>query len=693
MHWMSPINEIRLVSVLVRCRNEVAFLVRTLDALAAQECPFAHEVLVCDDGSTDGTSEILRARPEVRLVARPAGAYRPGRTLNALVRAARGEIVVFNNADAVPLDRHWLANLVAPLADGSADATFANQLPRPDATPLVRKDSERAFGDGSVSARWLRFFSLASSAARRDDLLAHPFDEDLLYSEDVEWANRRAGFRRRYVPTAHVEHSHNYTSVQLARRFYGEGYAEAQIFGDSVPGLLRVLCGACAEALRDGAYLRRAQALSLRAFGAALHRRFVQRVAAWRGLRDAAAGRPPRVVSTDARGAMEDAMPSAPPTESPRPRRILFTGVSPDRHGGLERFAARAAETLRSAGCTVECVDDVPRRLGFYDRVVMQKVPRRLADLRRLKLRYGERLRFYAHDHELTCLRRHGYDPLRRPCARTFAPFPCRLCALVTRPPGMLRALTRDQAGFLREMRGVTTFVQGAYMRGRLLANGFAAERLVCVVPFWTDHVRARTDFLTRRLRVGHGTEVDRVRARTEVWPVAVEGPRSLRILYVGQLVAGKGVRVLLEAVARLRVPFTLTIVGAGRDEKLLRRCAASFAPGVVRFAGWQANVVPFFAAADVVVVPSLWNEPFCLSGVEALAAGVPVVAFDRGGIGDWLKPDETGVFAPPTADGLARTLEGLVADPARLVRLSRTGAAFIRAHYSTAAFVEGILS
>lgn len=236
-----------MVSVLVRCRNDVAFLVRTLDALAAQECPFAHEVLVRDDCSTDGTDVLLRAHQKVRIVPRPAGAYRPGRTLNALVRAARGEIVVFNNADAVPLGRHWLANLVAPLVDGSADATFANQLPRPDATPLVRKDSERAFGDGSVSAQWPRFFSLASSAARRADLLAHPFDEDLLYSEDVEWANRRADFRRRYVPTARVEHSHNYTTAQLARRFYGEGYAEAQIFGDPVPNLVRVLGAGVAE--------------------------------------------------------------------------------------------------------------------------------------------------------------------------------------------------------------------------------------------------------------------------------------------------------------------------------------------------------------------------------------------------------------------------------------------------------------
>lgn len=660
-----PAPQLALISILVRCRNDAAFLIRTLDALAAQVCPIPHEVLVCDDASTDASPALLAARGDVRRVPRPAGAYRPGRTLNALVRAARGEIVVFNNADAVPLDDRWLAHLVAPLVDGAADATFANQLPRPDATPLVRKDAARAFGDGSVSAHWPRFFSLASSAARRDDLLAHPFDEDLLYSEDVEWANRRADFRRRYVPTARVEHSHNYAVRPLARRFYGEGYAEAQIFGDPVPGLLRVVGGAGAEAARDAAYLWRARACSLRALGAAVVRRLVQRLAAWRGRADAAAGRAPRVVSTDARAA-EAASAGA----APAPRRILFTGVDPAFNGGLERFAARAAEALRAAGCTVEVVGDVPRRLGFYDRVVMQKLPRRLSDLRRLKRRYGARLRFYAHDHELTCLRRHGYDPLRRPCERRYAPFPCRLCALATRPAWMVRALTRDVVGFLREMRDVTTFVQGDYMRRRLLANGFSSDRLVVVAPFWTDAVRARDDFM----------------------PVAPDGTRPLRLLYVGQLIAGKGVRVLLDAARRLTIPFSLTFVGSGRDEALLKARAAVCPPGSVRFAGWQTDLAPFRAAADVLVVPSLWNEPFGMVGPEAQAAGLPVVAFDRGGVGDWLVDGETGLFAEPTAEGLAAALTA-AADSARLVRLSRAAADAVRTRFSTARFLEGIRS
>ena len=62
-----------------------------------------------------------------------------------------GDVVVFNNSDAVPCDQHWLEALVRPLLSGRAVFAFANQLPRPDATMLVRKDSERAFGDGTVS--------------------------------------------------------------------------------------------------------------------------------------------------------------------------------------------------------------------------------------------------------------------------------------------------------------------------------------------------------------------------------------------------------------------------------------------------------------------------------------------------------------------------------------------------------------
>lgn len=281
-------SSLPFVSILMRARNDEALIGRALKAVFAQKTDLKFEVVVCDDASTDGTREVA-ARFPVRFFERPSGPYKPGRTLNALVRDAKGDIVVFNNSDAVPLDERWLDELVKPLLAGSRHVfAFANQLPRADAQELVRKDSERAFGDGKVQATWRFFFSLASSATWRQNLLEVPFDEDIQYSEDVAWAWRNS--RREvdpvkivYCPDARVEHSHNYTLRELAKRFRGEGAADRVIFGDR-PSLLRELVGAARETLRDWAYL------AVRPRGwpempVAPVRRLVQRVSHWSGTR------------------------------------------------------------------------------------------------------------------------------------------------------------------------------------------------------------------------------------------------------------------------------------------------------------------------------------------------------------------------------------------------------------------------
>ena len=281
-------SSLPFVSILMRARNDEALIGRALKAVFAQKTDLKFEVVVCDDASTDGTREVA-ARFPVRFFERPAGPYKPGRTLNPLVRAAKGDIVVFNNSDAVPLDERWLDELVKPLLAGSRHVfAFANQLPRADAQALVRKDNERAFGDGKVQATWRFFFSLASSATWRQNLLEVPFDEDIQYSEDVAWAWRNS--RREvdpvkivYCPDARVEHSHNYTLRELAKRFRGEGAADRVIFGDR-PSLLRELVSAARETLRDWVYL------AVRPRGwleipVAPVRRLVQRVSHWSGTR------------------------------------------------------------------------------------------------------------------------------------------------------------------------------------------------------------------------------------------------------------------------------------------------------------------------------------------------------------------------------------------------------------------------
>jgi glycosyltransferase involved in cell wall biosynthesis len=77
-----------------------------------------------------------------------------------------------------------------------------------------------------------------------------------------------------------------------------------------------------------------------------------------------------------------------------------------------------------------------------------------------------------------------------------------------------------------------------------------------------------------------------------------------------------------------------------------------------------------------VAAVPSLWPEPFGLVGLEAAAAGVATIAFNVGGISEWLRDGVNGVAvpAPPSADAFGAALAGVLSDRARLAAL-RAGA------------------
>lgn len=218
------------VSIVVRSRNDSPFMRQTLAAIVSQRWQ-DFEILSFDNASTDGTRAVLDEFAQVRRFDVPEGTYVPGRVLNLAATESRGKWIVFNNADAIPMDEYWLECLIAPLQSGEAEAVYARQVCRPDADPWVGLDYARAFGDRAFSPD---FFSMASSATTRDVLQRHPFDEDIKYSEDVFWARglRAAGLRVAYAPQSRAEHSHNYTVAQTKKRFYGEGFADGQIYGE-----------------------------------------------------------------------------------------------------------------------------------------------------------------------------------------------------------------------------------------------------------------------------------------------------------------------------------------------------------------------------------------------------------------------------------------------------------------------------
>jgi len=218
----------------MRSHNDAEIIRRTINGLLSQT-GVEFEILSFDDSSTDGTLEIIESYPQIKRFPPENLPYNPARVLNRAVSLATGDIIVFNNSDAVPLSNDFLAKLISPLADKNVGAVFGNQLCRNDAAFLVKKDNFRAFGDGRDSANWRHFFSLVTSGARREVLMEHKFDPKMQYSEDIEWSYRlkQLGFKIVYVADAKVEHSHNYTYRQMWKRFYNEGYAEAQIFGSN----------------------------------------------------------------------------------------------------------------------------------------------------------------------------------------------------------------------------------------------------------------------------------------------------------------------------------------------------------------------------------------------------------------------------------------------------------------------------
>ncbi len=274
------------VSILMRSMNDIRYIERTLSSIMSQTFN-DFELVNVDSGSTDGTYEIVRKYNPNKSKQILPSEYVPGKVLNAAVRECDGEIIVFNNSDCIPLDNKWLENLIAPFHnDSKIGASFANQIPRPDARPLVAKDNTRAFGDGSVSARWKHFFSLASSAARKEIVLRDPFDEKIKYSEDVEWSLRikEHGWKIAYAPESRVEHSHNYTLSEVKKRFYNEGLAEGRIYANCPSFLRGFAIPLLAESSRDFIYLAKNGLIMDMPYGAVY--RMLQRYYAYRGRKD-----------------------------------------------------------------------------------------------------------------------------------------------------------------------------------------------------------------------------------------------------------------------------------------------------------------------------------------------------------------------------------------------------------------------
>ena len=269
---------------------------------------------------------------------------------------------------------------------------------------------------------------------------------------------------------------------------------------------------------------------------------------------------------------------------------------------------------------------------------------------------------YFVHTYTGTCIS--GAKTVTRPrvtpCDRTFG-WPClahyfpRGCG-GRNPMTMWRQFARQSAqlAVLREYTAVLT--HSAHVRDEMTRHGVPTE--IVAYPVRQDEGSATHE-------------------RSPGW----------RLLFAGRMTRLKGGEHLLDALplvaSALQSSLHVTFAGDGSERPRLEaraRGIMSRVPGVaIQFTGWvdSGSVVRLLTAADLLVVPSLWPEPFGSVGPAAGTYGVPSAAFNVGGISEWLVDGVGGHLAPgnpPTPEGLAYAITRCLVDPRHYARL-RAGA------------------
>src|SRR5215213_3815870 len=203
----------------------------------------------------------------------------------------------------------------------------------------------------------------------------------------------------------------------------------------------------------------------------------------------------------------------------------------------------------------------------------------------------------------------------------------------------------------------------------------------------WGEHSAEAVLVITPRLRrllVSDGVEENRLHVIPPgVNPSLFEGPfkdpfagvGKPRVLFVGRLAAQKGVRTLVEVAGLLENPSAqVLLVGDGPERKALECEAKRIGVGDrLHFVGFVAHerVSAVLAHADLLVLPSLYEELGTVL-LEAMQAGLPIVASKTGGIPDVIENGVNGMLVPPgDPDALARAIDRLLADRGLANRLS----------------------
>lgn len=179
-------------------------------------------------------------------------------------------------------------------------------------------------------------------------------------------------------------------------------------------------------------------------------------------------------------------------------------------------------------------------------------------------------------------------------------------------------------------------------------------------------------------------------------------GSDEVAVGVLGRISRTKGQALFLEALVPLLEghPRVRLLVGGGADfedpaeeVRVAEKVKASPYEDRIRVSGRMVEAMPFLDALDILVVPSLWDEPFGLVAVEGMARRLPVVVTRSGGLVEIVDHGVTGFHADKTAASLREAVEKLVDDAALRAALGERGRARVETEFHPSRQISEILA
>ena len=219
------------ISIVIPVRDGEKVLARCLEALTHQSlAPKDYEVIVIDDGSTDGSAGIAREYG-TRVFSQPPSGTATARNLG--VEEARGAVVLFTDADCVP-DRHWAEILSRPLLDGQTTGAVGRCFSEQSqwVATLIQIELDKHYSKMERHQE-IDFLNTGNCGFRKATLGESPFDENFHWLEDVDLSFRLShlGHKMHFVPSAKVLHPQPQSLWHYLRRKFRYATYAPSIYG------------------------------------------------------------------------------------------------------------------------------------------------------------------------------------------------------------------------------------------------------------------------------------------------------------------------------------------------------------------------------------------------------------------------------------------------------------------------------